>query len=162
MSSWASWFGGKRAPPTRDATRETIVELRQHLLTMDKKEEYLNKKMEEETQKAKNALLQGGSNGEQMAKAALRQKKKHQIERDKLWGMRDTIEAQVRSSCDLAVVRVQPPAIDAVRSPSVTSFQVSAIENANMNMETMNAMKRGKDILKGIHGNLSVQIVLLQ
>lgn len=26
-----------------------------------------------------------------------------------------------------------------------------------MNMETMNAMKRGKEILKGIHGNLSVQ-----
>lgn len=25
-----------------------------------------------------------------------------------------------------------------------------------MNMETMNAMKRGKDILKGIHGNLCV------
>jgi hypothetical protein len=25
-------------------------------------------------------------------------------------------------------------------------------------METMNAMKRGKDILKGIHGNLCVKL----
>ena len=32
--------------------------------------------------------------------------------------------------------------------------QLNAIENANMNMETIKAMKRGKDILKGIHGNL--------
>jgi len=29
-----------------------------------------------------------------------------------------------------------------------------------MNMETMNAMKRGKDILKGIHGNLYVLLAL--
>lgn len=28
-----------------------------------------------------------------------------------------------------------------------------------MNMETMNAMKRGKDILKGIHGNLNIDKV---
>lgn len=130
MSTWASWFGGKRAPPTKDATRETIVELRQHLLTMEKKDDFLNKKIEEETQKAKNALLAGGTNGKATATAALRRKKTHEAELEKLYGMRATIEAQV-----------------------------NAIENANMNMETMNAMKRGKDILKGIHGNLNIDKV---
>ncbi|KAK9899100.1 hypothetical protein P389DRAFT_43997 [Cystobasidium minutum MCA 4210] len=130
MSSWASWFGGKRAPPTKDATRETIVELRQHLLTMEKKDDFLTKKIEEETQKAKNALLTGGTNGKAVATAALRRKKTHEAELEKLYGMRATIEAQV-----------------------------NAIENANMNMETMNAMKRGKDILKGIHGNLNIDKV---
>lgn len=95
MSSWAAWFGGKRAPPTRDATRDTIVELRQHLLTMEKKEDFLNKKIEEETQKAKNALLQGGSNGKRIATASIKQKKTHEGELEKLYGMRSTIEAQV-------------------------------------------------------------------
>lgn len=95
MSSWASWFGGKRAPPTKDATRETIVELRQHLLTMEKKDDFLTKKIEEETQKAKNALLTGGTNGKAVATAALRRKKTHEAELEKLYGMRATIEAQV-------------------------------------------------------------------
>lgn len=103
MSSWAAWFGGKRAPPTKDATRETIVELRQHLLTMEKKDDFLNKKIEEETQKAKNALLQGGSNGKAIATAALRRKKTHEAELEKLYGMRATIEAQVGGNACLSL-----------------------------------------------------------
>lgn len=103
MSSWASWFGGKRAPPTKDATRDTIVELRQHLLTMEKKDDFLSKKIEEETQKAKNALLAGGTNGKATATAALRRKKTHEAELEKLYGMRATIEAQV------SLPRSRPP-----------------------------------------------------
>lgn len=32
--------------------------------------------------------------------------------------------------------------------------QVNAIESANMNKETLEAMKKGADVLKGIHGKL--------
>lgn len=32
--------------------------------------------------------------------------------------------------------------------------QVMAIENANINLETMNAMKAGADAMKNIHGSL--------
>jgi hypothetical protein len=35
-------------------------------------------------------------------------------------------------------------------------LQVNAIESANMNKETLDAMKKGADVLKGIHGKLYV------
>jgi charged multivesicular body protein 4 len=35
--------------------------------------------------------------------------------------------------------------------------QVNAIESANMNLETMTAMRRGADALRNIHGSLCVQ-----
>lgn len=34
--------------------------------------------------------------------------------------------------------------------------QVNAIESANMNLETMTAMRRGADALRNIHGSLCV------
>jgi charged multivesicular body protein 4A/B len=34
--------------------------------------------------------------------------------------------------------------------------QVFALENANINLETMKAMKAGADAMKGIHGSLYV------
>jgi len=52
MSSWASWFGGGRKD-TREGARDAIVGLRQQLLMLEKKEEFLNKKIEDEMKKAR-------------------------------------------------------------------------------------------------------------
>jgi charged multivesicular body protein 4 len=95
MSSWLNYFSGRRAPPTRDATREAIVDLRQHLLTLEKKEDYLNKKVEEEVSKAKAALATGTASGKRTATSAVRQKKLHEGELEKIAGMRLTLETQV-------------------------------------------------------------------
>lgn len=51
MSGWMSWFAGKK--DTREGARDAIVGLRQQLLMLEKKEEHLNKKIEEEMKKAK-------------------------------------------------------------------------------------------------------------
>lgn len=59
--------------------------------------------------------------------AALRQKKAHENELDRIAGTRLTLETQV-----------------------------NAIESANLNAETMLAMKQGADALKGIHSSLYV------
>jgi hypothetical protein len=59
--------------------------------------------------------------------AALRQKKAHEDELLRLSGTRATLETQV-----------------------------NAIESANLNAETMLAMKKGAEALKGIHSNLYV------
>ena len=56
---------------------------------------------------------------------ALKRKKAYEKEVDKIMGSRMTIETQVM-----------------------------AIENANVNLETMNAMKMGSDAMKQIHGHL--------
>lgn len=54
MSSWTSWLVGRRDNP--NAAREAIVGLRQQLLMLDKKEEHLNKKIDDETKKARAAV----------------------------------------------------------------------------------------------------------
>lgn len=51
MSGWTSWFGGRR--DTREQARESIVGLRSQLLMIEKKEEHLQKKIDEETNKAR-------------------------------------------------------------------------------------------------------------
>ena len=65
--------------------------------------------------------------------AALRQKKAHEDELLRLSGTRATLETQV-----------------------------NAIESANLNAETMLAMKKGAEALKGIHSNLYVLLVLVR
>jgi len=65
-----------------------------------------------------------------VATAALRRKKQHEAELDRLSGTRMTLEAQV-----------------------------SAIESANINQETMAAMKKGADALKVIHAGLTIDKV---
>ena len=95
MSSWLSYFTGRRPAPTRDATREAIVDLRQHLLTLEKKEDYLTKKIADEVLKAKNALSEGGTAGKRTAESAVKQKLLYQTERDKIRGMHSTITIQV-------------------------------------------------------------------
>lgn len=55
---------------TRDVTRDAIVELNQHLFTLEKKQDYLNQQIADDTHKAKTALILGGSNGERIASNA--------------------------------------------------------------------------------------------
>lgn len=51
MSGWMSYFGGRKDP--KATTREAIVTLRQQLQMLEKKEDYLMKKIDEELKKAK-------------------------------------------------------------------------------------------------------------
>ena len=51
MASFMNYFGGRKDP--KQAARDAIVNLRQQLQMIDKKEEYLQKKIEEETKKAR-------------------------------------------------------------------------------------------------------------
>ncbi|WWC68654.1 vacuolar-sorting protein SNF7 [Kwoniella pini CBS 10737] len=122
MSGWMSWFAGKKN--TTEGARDAIVGLRQQLLMLEKKEEHLNKKIEEEMKKAKG----NATSNKRLAMAALRQKKAHENELDRIAGTRLTLETQV-----------------------------NAIESANLNAETMVAMKKGADALKGIHSNLTAE-----
>ncbi|CEQ39329.1 SPOSA6832_00864, partial [Sporobolomyces salmonicolor] len=153
MSSWISYLTGRGAA-TKDSTREAIVNLREHLLMLDKKEEYLGKKIDDELRKAKanattNPRARGGASKQQdaryggselalirlhfcttVAKQALRQKKVYEQELESISGRKMTL-----------------------------TTQVNAIESANMNKETLEAMKKGADVLKGIHGKLNVDKV---
>jgi len=124
MSGWMSYFTGKK--DSRSTARDAIVNTRQHLAVLDKKEENLQRKIDEEMKKAKaNAV-----NNKAAATAALRRKKLHEAELEKLYGQRMTLETQL-----------------------------NAIENANLNAETMAAMRQGAQALRDIHGNLTIDKV---
>jgi len=119
-----SYFGGRRDP--KQAARDAIVTLRQQLQMIEKKEEYLQKKIDEEVKKAKaNAV-----SNKAVATAALRRKKASEAELDRLAGTRLQLE-----------------------------MQVNTLESANLNAETMAAMKKASEALSHIHGNLTMDKV---
>ncbi|CAG7849392.1 Vacuolar-sorting protein SNF7 AltName: Full=Vacuolar protein-sorting-associated protein 32 [Serendipita indica DSM 11827] len=124
MSGWISYFTGAR--DTKATTRQAIVGLREQLSMLDKKEEHLEKKIAEETKKAR----ENATTNKSAALAALRRKKTYEQQLEQLSGTRLTLEAQA-----------------------------NAIESANMNAETMLAMKRGANALKDIHKQLNVDKV---
>ncbi|KDQ64275.1 hypothetical protein JAAARDRAFT_27897 [Jaapia argillacea MUCL 33604] len=93
---------------------------------IEKKEEYLQKKIDEEMKKAKaNAV-----SNKNVAKQALLRKRAHEQELDRLSGTRLQLETQVNT-----------------------------LESANLNAETMQAMKKGADALKAIHGPMNMDKV---
>ncbi|KAH9482973.1 ESCRT-III subunit protein snf7 [Psilocybe cubensis] len=125
MASFMSYFGAGRKDPKQTA-RDAIVGLRQQLQMIEKKEEYLQRKIEEETKKSRaNAVSNKAA-----ALAALKRKKVTESELDRLAGTRLQLE-----------------------------MQVNTLESANLNAETMAAMKKASDALKVIHGNLTIDKV---
>jgi len=124
MASFMSYFGGRRDP--KQSARDAIVTLRQQLQMIEKKEEYLQKKIDEELKKARdNAVTNRNA-----ATAALRRKKASEAELDRMAGTRLQLE-----------------------------MQVNTLESANLNAETMQAMKKASDALNVIHGNMTLDKV---
>ncbi|KAL0949770.1 hypothetical protein HGRIS_009809 [Hohenbuehelia grisea] len=124
MAGFMNYFAGRRDP--KQSARDAIVTLRQQLQMIEKKEDYLQKKIETELKTAKaNAVT-----NKAVATAALRRKKASEQDLDRLQGTRLQLE-----------------------------LQVNTLENANLNAETMSAMKKASDALKVIHGNLTMDKV---
>ncbi|KII94817.1 hypothetical protein PLICRDRAFT_96589 [Plicaturopsis crispa FD-325 SS-3] len=91
MSGLMGYFGARRDP--KQSAREAIVTLRQQLQMIEKKEDHLQKKIEDETRKAKaNAV-----SNKAVATAALRRKKAASDELDRLAGTRLQLEMQVNT-----------------------------------------------------------------
>ncbi|KIO12902.1 hypothetical protein M404DRAFT_993874 [Pisolithus tinctorius Marx 270] len=119
-----SYFGGRR--DNKQAARDAIVGLRQQLQMIEKKEEYLQKKIDEELKKAKaNAV-----SNKAVATQALRRKKASETEMDRLAGQRLQLE-----------------------------MQINTLESANLNVETMQALKKASDVLSSIHGYMTMDKV---
>ncbi|KAF9006430.1 Snf7-domain-containing protein [Cyathus striatus] len=124
MASFMSYFGGRKDP--KQSARDAIVTLRQQLQMIEKKEDYLQKKIDDELKKAKTNAVSNKA----VATAALKRKKAAEAELNRLGGTRLQLE-----------------------------LQVNTLESANLNAETMAAMKKAAGALKDIHGNLSMDKV---
>ncbi|CAH7690910.1 hypothetical protein PPACK8108_LOCUS26380 [Phakopsora pachyrhizi] len=97
MSSWSSWLLGQglSSGTQQDKVQETIAELRQHLIKLEKKEDHLNKKIDDELKKAK----ANATTNKRAATAAQRQKKLYEQELDCL-AVNATMES-IREQMDL-------------------------------------------------------------
>ncbi|KAF9123217.1 Snf7 family [Linnemannia elongata] len=103
--------------------KDSIVELRNTLQMLEKRETFLQTKIDNELKIAK----ANATKNRRAALMALKRKKQFEGQIEKISGSRLTIETQVM-----------------------------AIENANVNLETMKAMRAGAEAMKGIHGAMDI------
>ncbi|KAI1295056.1 ESCRT-III subunit protein snf7 [Mortierella claussenii] len=106
--------------------KDSIVELRNTLQMLEKRETFLQTKIDNELKIAKANV----NKNRRAALMALKRKKQYEGQIEKISGSRLTIETQVM-----------------------------AIENANVNLETMKAMRAGAEAMKGIHGAMDINKV---
>ncbi|KAI8340474.1 Snf7 family [Chlamydoabsidia padenii] len=117
-------FFGKAKNKT--TAKDAIYKLRDTLDMLEKRQTYLEAKVENELKIAKiNA-----TKNRRVALMALKRKKAYEANIEKINGARMTIETQMM-----------------------------AIENANVNLETMGAMRAGAEAMKNIHGSMDINKV---
>ncbi|KAJ7507746.1 vacuolar-sorting protein SNF7 [Mycena galericulata] len=120
MASFMNYFGRR---DTKQSARDAIVGLRQQLQMIEKKEEHLQKKIDQELKIAKaNAV-----SNKPLATSALKRKRANETQLEQLRGQQMQLE-----------------------------MQVNTLESANLNAETMAAMKKAADVLQQIHSGMSV------
>ncbi|MCJ1305445.1 ESCRT-III subunit protein snf7 [Hypocenomyce scalaris] len=121
-----SWFGGSGAVKRKEAPKRAILDLRQQLDMLQKRERHLENQMAEQDALARKFV----STNKTAARNALKRKKQHEQSLEQTNGQITMLEQQIYS-----------------------------IESANINHETIIAMKNASDALKQIHGNLTMDKV---
>ncbi|KAI5966495.1 SNF7 [Candida pseudojiufengensis] len=123
---WGYFFGGN-SQQKKDLPKKAIVELREHISTLNKKKNHLQQQMDDQDQVARKYVASKQTN---LAKNALKRKKGYEANLMKVENQIETLETQLVS-----------------------------IEGANLNLETMKAMKQGATAMKQIHGEYDVDKV---
>jgi charged multivesicular body protein 4 len=122
---WSYVFGGS-STRDRDAPKKAIINLREQINMLTKKQNHLYTQIEDLDAQARKFI----SSDKIKAKNALKRKKVLDNEANKIFSQIDALENQLRS-----------------------------IESANLNLETMKAMKQGAKAMKQIHGGITVDKV---
>jgi len=147
MASFMSYFGAGRKDP-KETARDAIVGLRQQLQMIEKKEEYLQKKIDEEVKKAKANVVSNKA----AATAALKRKKMTEQELDRLAGSRLQLEMQVNTlesaNLNATTMAAMKKASDALKviHGNLTIDKVDA---------TMNAMNEQRELATEIADSLA-------
>ncbi|KAL9039141.1 MAG: hypothetical protein Q9180_002709, partial [Flavoplaca navasiana] len=153
---WGTWFGGNSAQRRKDAPKKAILDLRQQLDMLQKRERHLENQMANEDKKAKENVTSNKTGvkagvragrkqytrvkskvmaghyyeKEHAARAALKRKKQHEHSLEQTSGQISMLEQQIYS-----------------------------IESANINQETLAAMKNAGAAMKTIHGKMTMEDV---
>ncbi|KAF9534877.1 Snf7-domain-containing protein [Crepidotus variabilis] len=142
MASFMSYFGGGRKDPKQSA-REAIIQLREQLQLIDKKEEHLQKKVDDELKKAKaNAV-----SNKAVATAALKRKNVAQQELDRLGGTRMQLETQVNT---LESANLNAEIMRVVKNASTALGQIHGKMTIDKVDSTMAALNEQHEIAREI------------
>ncbi|KAJ1911030.1 ESCRT-III subunit protein snf7 [Mycoemilia scoparia] len=114
------------APKPKAQPKDAITKLRSNLAMLEKREAHIQSKIDKELEIAK----ANATKNKVVAMQALKRKKMHEQELQKISGSRMTLETQVM-----------------------------AIESAAVNLETMEAMRQGAEAMKTIHKDLTTEKV---
>ncbi|KAG7009241.1 hypothetical protein G7Y79_00003g011090 [Physcia stellaris] len=123
---WGSWFGGQTAQKRKDAPKKAILDLRQQLDMLQKREKYLETQMSQQDEIARKNVTANKT----AARNALKRKKQHEHSLEQTNGQISMLEQQIYS-----------------------------IESANINQETLVAMKNAGKAMKEIHGKMTMEDV---
>ncbi|KAL8793637.1 MAG: hypothetical protein Q9195_003789 [Heterodermia aff. obscurata] len=123
---WGSWFGGQTAQQRKDAPKKAILDLRQQLDMLQKREKYLETQMSQQDDIARKNV----TSNKTAARNALKRKKQHEHSLEQTNGQISMLEQQI-----------------------------SSIESANINQETLVAMKNAGKAMQKIHGKMKMEDV---
>ncbi|CAI7624792.1 unnamed protein product [Penicillium palitans] len=121
-----SWFGGAAAQKRKDAPKNAILQLREQLDMLQKRERHLETQISEQEAMARKNV----NTDKNAAKNALRRKKVHEKNLEQTTAQIMQLEQQIYS-----------------------------IEAANINHETLAAMKQAGAAMKQIHGGMKLEDV---
>lgn len=117
-------FFGRNRP--RTSPEDAVKKMREIVEMLEKREQYLKKKIDQETVVARESLKTNRG----VAIEALKRKKQYETDMSKISGTITTMQVQIMT-----------------------------IENANINLEAMNAMKMGSEAIREIHGSINISKV---
>ncbi|KAF6218581.1 hypothetical protein HO133_005932 [Letharia lupina] len=123
---WGAWFGGNGGQKRKDAPKKAILDLRQQLDMLQKRERHLENQMSKQDEIARENV----TTNKTAARNALKRKKQHEHSLEQTNGQISMLEQQIYS-----------------------------IESANINQETLVAMKNAGAAMKQIHGKMTMEDV---
>lgn len=121
---WNYLFGNTKQK--KEMPKKAIVDLREHISTLNKKSNYLESQIKDQEDLARKNI----SKNKNLAKLCLKKKKKLESDLIKINNQIESLETQLM-----------------------------AIESANLNLETMKAMKQGAKAIKQIHSDFNIDKV---
>ncbi|MCJ1382757.1 ESCRT-III subunit protein snf7 [Xylographa soralifera] len=150
---WGTWFGGSGAQKRKDAPKKAILDLRQQLDMLQKREKHLENQMAEQEKIAKMNVSTNKTGRSSLAARMLRL----QSPGDVGWLIVSTGEA---ARTALKRKKAHEHSLEQTSAQiSMLENQIYSIESANINQETLLAMKNASKAMKDIHGNLTIDKV---
>ncbi|KAL8939144.1 MAG: hypothetical protein Q9211_002880 [Gyalolechia sp. 1 TL-2023] len=123
---WGTWFGGSSAQRRKDEPKKAILDLRQQLDTLQKRERHLENQMANEDKKARDSV----STNKPAARAALKRKKQHEHSLEQTNGQISMLEQQIYS----------------IESANINQVTLAAMKNAGAAMKTIHGRMTMEDV----------------